>query len=394
MTETRIPFHRAAIEDEEIKAVEDVLRSGWLTTGPVTHQFEKEFAAYIGSKYALAVNSGTSALQLALDAIGLTAGDEVIVPTYTFTATAEVVTYFGARPVLCDSIHDGFNMDPGDVARCVTERTKAIIPVHIGGEPCELDAIHAIADRYDIRVIEDAAHALPCRYGHRKIGTISDLTAFSFYATKTITTGEGGMLTTNNDEYADRAAMMRLHGIGKDAWNRYSHTGSWFYQVHDAGYKLNLCDVLSALGRAQLKKCDSFQKRRSEIASIYQEKLAKYEDLDLPPAGDDVAHQHSWHLFIVRIRPGSLGMTRDELIEELKRAGIGTSVHFIPLHRHPYYIREYGYSQNEFPNAEDAYSRCISLPIYPGLTDVEACRVADTLVKLLRASRNISKCVL
>jgi len=255
MTEhTYIPFHRPCIGQEEIDAVAQVLTSRWLTTGPVTIEFEKEFANYIGCKYALAVNSGTAALQLALDAIGLKPGDEVIVPTYTFTATAEVVTYFGARPVFCDSVPGGFNIDPADAELRITDRTRGILAVHVAGEVCAMDRLHAIAVAHGLHVIEDAAHALPADHQGKRVGTISELTAFSFYATKTITTGEGGMLTTDNDDYAERASVMRLHGIGGDAWKRYSHAGSWFYEVLDAGYKLNLPDLFPGLGRVQLRK--------------------------------------------------------------------------------------------------------------------------------------------
>jgi perosamine synthetase len=257
-----IPFHKPSIGREEIEAVNEVLASKWLTTGPVTQRFETEFARYIGCKYAIAVNSATAALQLAMDAIGLRAGDEVLVPTYTFTATAEIVSYFGAQPVLCDSVPGGFNLDPADAARKITPNTRAIIPVHIAGGACDLDAIASLAAARNLQVVEDAAHALPASYRGQRIGTISDLTAFSFYATKTITTGEGGMLTTDNEDYARRAAMMRLHGISGDAWKRYAKHGSWFYEVQDAGYKFNLTDLAGALGLAQLKKADEFRERR------------------------------------------------------------------------------------------------------------------------------------
>jgi perosamine synthetase len=381
MHPTFIPFHRPSIGQEEIDAVAGVLNSKWLTTGPVTHNFERAFADYVNARYALAVNSCTAALQLALDAIGLEPGDEVLLPAYTFTATAEVVTYFGARPVLCDSIRGQFNIDVSDAARRLTSRTRAIIPVHIAGEPCDLDAIEALARAHGLHVIEDAAHALPATFKGKRIGSISDLTAFSFYATKTITTGEGGMLTTNNDEYALRASRMRLHGISGDAWKRYSREGSWYYEVLDAGYKLNLTDMQSALGLAQLQKADQFWSARRRIAKFYIDRLSAIDELELPPIGID--GQHSWHLFILRIPHQLLDVTRSEFIARLKQMGIGTSVHFIPLHLHPYYQRAYGYSAGDFPNAEDAYERCISLPIYPDLSPEEMNRVVDAVEQVV-----------
>jgi len=384
--DTYIPFHVPSIGEEEIAAVEKVLRSKWLTTGPVALEFEKEFAQYIGCKHALAVNSGTAALQLALDAIGLKSDDEVLVPTYTFTATAEVVTYFGAKPVLCDSLAGGFNIDPADAEKRITSKTKAIIPVHIGGEPCAMDAIQSLAVRNNLHVIEDAAHALPAGFGGRRVGTLSDFTAFSFYATKTITTGEGGMLTTNDDDYAERAALMRLHGIGKDAWKRYSRAGSWKYEVLEAGYKCNLPDLLAAVGLAQLHRCDSFLAKRRAIVELYRRKLALLEEVELPPTGP-AGSEHAWHLFIVRTKPDLLEINRDDFIEQLAAAGVGTSVHFIPLHRHPFYQRRYGVRPESFPNAEDAYSRSISLPLYPDLAEKDADYVAQTVINIVRKYR-------
>jgi perosamine synthetase len=384
--DTFIPFHRPSIGREETDEVLKVLASGWLTTGAVAQRFEREFAGYIGCKYAIAVNSATSALQLAFEAIGLSPGDEVLVPTYTFTASAEVVTYFGARPVLCDSVPGGFNVDPGDVARKITSKSRAILPVHVAGQACDLQAVRRLADEHGLHVVEDAAHALPSWHQGERIGTISEFTAFSFYATKTITTAEGGMLTTNDPAYGERARLMRLHGISGDAWKRYSKEGSWYYEVVEAGYKLNLPDILAALGVAQLAKCDHFWRRRLEIARQYMQRLAPIQELELPPGCED-PDQNSWHLFIVRIRPGDLDLTRAGLIEELKHRGIGTSVHFIPLHLHPFYQKRYGYKPGDFPNAEDAYSRCVSLPIFPAMTDFEVDRVIDEIEKIVCTHR-------
>ena len=380
-----IPFHRPSIGTEETDAVMRVLQSKWLTTGPVTLEFEREFAAYLGVKYALAVNSGTAALQLALDAIGLKQGDEVIVPTNTFTATGEVVTYFGARPVLCDSLAGGFNMDPADVRRKITSKTRALIPVHIAGQCCAMDELRAIADEHRLHIVEDAAHALPTTYRGKKVGTISDLTAFSFYATKTLTTAEGGMLTSNDEGYIKRVSLMRLHGIGGDAWKRYSATGSWYYEVQDAGYKMNLCDILSALGRAQLKKVDQFLQERCQIRAKYDDAFRSMPELQLPPA--DAGDVHAWHLYILRIRPELLEVNRNQFIEELKKLGIGTSVHFIPLHLHPYYARTYGYHEKDFPNANDAFSRCLSLPIYPDMSEQEVQRVIASVQGVVQKNR-------
>jgi dTDP-4-amino-4,6-dideoxygalactose transaminase len=385
MQDNPIPFHRPSIGQEEFQAVREVLESRWLTTGPVTQQFEREFAAFVGCKYAVAVNSCTAALHLALDAAGITAGDEVLVPSYTFAATAEVVVYLGARPVLCDSLRGGFNIDPADAARRITPKTRAIIAVHIAGEPCDLQALSRLAERHSIHLIEDAAHALPASYAGRRIGSISEFTAFSFYATKTITTGEGGMLTTNDPAYARRASLMRLHGISGDAWKRYTNEGLWYYEVVDAGFKANMPDILAALGVAQLKKADLFHRRRQEIADTYLRKLAGIQELELPPTGD-VKSTHSWHLFILRLRSEALAIGRGELINQLKRKGIGTSVHFIPLHLHPYYRDHYGYSAGDLPCAEDAFSRCISLPIYPDMSDIEVKRVVGSVETIVRAN--------
>jgi dTDP-4-amino-4,6-dideoxygalactose transaminase len=386
MSDNFIPFHRPSIGSEELDAVRQVLESRWLTTGPVTQQFEREFAAFVNCKYAVAVNSCTAALQLALDAAGICAGDEVLLPSYTFAATAEVVIHLGARPVLCDCLPGGFNMDPLDAARRITPKTRAIIAVHLAGEPCDLQALRELADRHGITLIEDAAHALPASHTGRRIGSISKFTAFSFYATKTITSAEGGMLTTESQECATRASRMRLHGISGDAWKRYTTEGSWYYEVVDAGLKANMPDVLAALGLAQLRKAEVFHQRRIEIANTYLRRFSGIEELEMPPAGG-VNTTHSWHLFILRLRPEMLTVNRSELIRQLKEAGIGTSVHFIPLHLHPYYRDRYGYSSGDFPHAKDAYSRCISLPIYPDMNDGELERVLAAVEHLVQKNR-------
>lgn len=387
MQESFIPFHKPSIGIEECEAVQRVLTSGWLTTGPVSQQFEREFASYIGCKYALAVNSCTAALHLALDAANIQKQDEVILPAYTFTATGEVITYLGARPVLCDSISAGFNLDPEDVNRRITPRTRAIIAVHIAGEACDLDALRVLASRYELHLIEDAAHILPGSYEGERVGSRSEMAAYSFYATKTITTGDGGMFLTASEELFRRAALMRLHGISGDAWKRYSREGSWFYDVIEAGFKMNLPDVLAAIGLAQLRKADLFHRRRCEIAAAYLRAFAQLDELELPPTTDRDAH--SWHLFILRIRPELLRITRNDFIEALKKAGVGTSVHFIPLHLHTYYRDRLGYRAGDFPRAEDAYSRAISLPIYPEMTMQEVERVAAAVTNVVATNRRV-----
>jgi perosamine synthetase len=384
----QVPFHRAAVGEEEISAVAEVIRSGWLTMGAKTFQFEQEFARYVGARYALAVSSCTAALHLALDAIGLQSGDEVLLPTTTFTATAEVVTYFGARPVLVDVDPDTMNIDPADARQRVTPRTKAIIPVHLAGQPCDMEEIIALSESHGLRVIEDAAHALPASYRRRRVGSICEFTAFSFYATKTLSTGEGGMVTTTNERCAERMKMMRLHGISRDAWNRYSSVGSWRYDVQEAGYKYNLTDVQAAIGLVQLAKCDAMCAARKRIAERYNAAFSCNPALQVFTVSDD--RQSSWHLYILRLRPQILGFGRDEFMAALKARGIGTSVHFIPLHLHPYYQRKFGYRQGDFPIAEEQYDRCLSLPIFPSMREEDVERVIDTVEKVCQIGQDRS----
>ena len=380
-----LPFHVPEIGDEEIRSVVETLRSGWLTTGSKVKQFEENFALYTRATHAVALNSGTAALHLALDAIGIKEGDEVIVPTMTFAATAEVVLYFKARPILVDCEADTLNIDPDQIERKITPKTRAIIPVHIAGQPCNMDKIVQIARAHNLKVIEDAAHALPALYRGKMVGTIGDITCFSFYATKTITTGEGGMATTNNPEWADRMRMMSLHGISKDAWKRYTSEGSWYYEVLYPGYKYNLTDIAAAIGIEQLKKCDRFFESRRRIASMYNETFADLPEMRRPACGPDV--QHAWHLYVIQLELERLRITRNEFIEALKKENIGTSVHFIPLHLHPYYRNTLGCKPQDFPNASAVFERIVSLPIYPKMTEGDVQNVIAAVKRIVREYR-------
>jgi len=366
-----IPFARPDIGDAEIDAVTAVLRSGWLTTGERTHEFEKRFADFVGAKHAIALNSCTAALHLALEAIGVATDDEVIVPDYTFAATAEVVMYFGARPVIVDVDPRTLNIDPARVAEKITAKTKAIIPVHIGGFPADLDAIRAVAG--DIPIIEDAAHSLPTRYKGRLIGSISDFTCFSFYATKTITTGEGGMLCTDDDERAKHVRVMALHGISHDAWNRYRAEGSWYYEVVAPGFKYNMTDVAAALGLSQLTKVIAMRERRQQIAAQYDAAFAGDARFDLPAHEDP--HDHAWHLYPLRLN----GLDRAKFIASMRESGVGTSVHFIPLHRHPFYRDRFGLTDADFPVSTREYEREVSIPIYNLMSDGDVARVIEAV---------------
>ena len=323
-TET-LPFHLPEIGEEEIASVVETLRSGWLTTGAKVQKFEQNFAGYLGCSHAVAVNSGTAALHVALEAIGIKPGDEVILPTLTFTATAEVVLYLHGKPVLVDCNPATLNIDIADIERKISPRTRAIIPVHFAGQPCEMQPILDIAQRYGLKVVEDAAHALPAKYHGQKIGTLGDITCFSLYVTKTITTGEGGVATTRNPEWAERMRMMSLHGISKDAWNRYSSEGSWYYEVVSPGYKYNLTGIAAAIGIEQLNKCDRLHERRRAIAGAY-DGLAGLPEIELPVCAADL--EHAWHLYVVQLKPEKLTIDRNQFIELLKKRPF-ISFHYI-----------------------------------------------------------------
>jgi len=380
-----LSFHVPSIGEEEIRSVVETLKSGWLTTGRKVKTFEEDFAKYVGAKHAVAVNSGTAALHLGLDAVGIREGDEVIVPTMTFTATAEVVLYFKARPVLVDCCRDTLNIDPARIEAAISAKTKAIIPVHMAGQPCDMDAILQLAEKHNLKVIEDAAHALPASYRGKAIGTIGDITCFSFYATKTVTTGEGGMATTDNGEWAERMRMMSLHGISHDAWKRYTKEGSWYYEVLRPGFKYNLTDLAAAIGIEQLKKCGKFGEARKRIAALYQKAFAELEEIFVPSSGAEM--QHAWHLFIIQLNPQRLKINRNQFVELLRENGIGASVHFIPLHLHPYYRDEFGYRPADFPNASAAFEQIVSLPIYPGMTQSDVEKVIGAVTTITRNHR-------
>ena len=379
-----LPFALPDLDESEFEQVREALESGWITTGPKTRRFESEFAAAVGATHGIAVNSCTAAMHLVLEAIGLQAGDEVITTPYTFAATAEVVRYFDATPVLIDVEPTFLNMDVSRLEAAITPRSKAIMPIHIAGMAADLDPIFAIAERHALAVIEDAAHAFPASYRGRTIGMapprhkIQHAVCFSFYATKTITTGEGGMICTDDEAIAERCRIMALHGISKDAWKRYTAEGSWYYEIIAPGYKYNLTDIASGIGLAQLAKAQTMYERRRAIAQRFNDAFATSEALQIPSDSDE--HDHAWHLYMLRLHLDQLRIDRGEFIELLKAANIGTSVHFIPLHLHPYYREKYGYAPTDFPVAFREYQREISLPIYSKMTDED---VADVITAVL-----------
>jgi dTDP-4-amino-4,6-dideoxygalactose transaminase len=385
MRSTFLHFALPDLGEAEIIEVVRVLASGWITTGQVTHRFERAFAEAVGARHAIAVNSCTAAMHLALDAVGLRPGDEVITTPYTFAATAEVVRYFDARPVLVDVQPDTLNIDPKQVAGAITERTRAILPVHIAGLPADLAEVQTLAQRHGLAVIEDAAHAFPVAYKGQSVGSLSDFTCFSFYATKTITTGEGGMVTTDRDDWADRCRLMALHGISKGAWNRYAAEGSWRYDVIAPGYKYNLTDIASAMGMVQLERAESMRQRREEIARRYDAAFADEPALLLPTRLSD--RGHAWHLYMLRLNLDMLSIDRGRFIEELRALKIGASVHFIPLHIHPYYIETYGFRPEDYPVAYREYMREVSLPIYSRMSDDDVGDVINAVLQVAAAQR-------
>lgn len=370
-----IPYGKQTIEQDDIQAVVDVLKSDFLTTGPKIAEFEQTVADYVGAKYAIAISNGTSALHAACFAAGIGPGDEVITTPLTFAASANCVLYCGGTPVFADVDPKTYNIDPEDIRRKITDRTKAIIAVHLAGQPCDMDAIHSIAREHGLIVIEDGAHALGSVYKGKKVGSMSDMTTFSFHPVKPITTGEGGMIVTDNEDFYKKMILFRSHGITRDDSMMTRNDGPWFYQQFDLGYNYRITDIQCALGCSQMKKLDRFLARRKEIVAHYNEAFADCDNIITPYQLSDT--ESGWHLYIVQVK----NCDRRQVFEKMREKGIGVNVHYIPVYMHPYY-QEHGYENVHCANAEEIYSHIISLPLYPGLTSEQQDYVIDTLKSL------------
>jgi dTDP-4-amino-4,6-dideoxygalactose transaminase len=384
-SEEFLPFARPDITQAEIDEVVDTLRSGWLTGGPKVAAFEEAFCALTGAKHAVALSSCTAGMHLALLAAGIGPGDEVITVPLTFVSTVSVIIHAGATPVLADVREYDYNMDPADVERRITPRTKAIMPVHYGGHPCAMDDLLAIAQEHNLRVIEDAAHAVGSSYKGRTIGAIGDAAVFSFYVIKNVTTGQGGMLTTDDDQLAEQVRLLRLHGLSKTAWDRYSEKGTWAYQVLAPGFNYAMTDIQAALGIQQLNRLDELQSRRRALVARYDEHFSDVSEVIIPPRHDEVVH--GWHLYPIRLRLDRLTIDRADFIEELRARGIGTSVHFIPVHLHPYFRETMGWQPGDYPVAEGIFENLITLPLYSRMTDADVDRTATAVRDIVETNR-------
>ena len=380
-----VPFYRQSFGKDEINEVVDTIKSGWVTTGKKTHLLEKQIAEYVGVKNAAAVNSCTAAMHLLLVALEVGRGDEIVTTPYTFASTSEVILYTGAKPVYCDINYDSLNIDAETAAKKITKKTRAIIPVHIAGLPVHMDRFKKLAKSHKIKLIDDAAHALGAEYKGKKIGSIGDGTAFSFYATKNLTTGEGGMVTTNNSALAKKVKLLSLHAMSKGAWNRYAKGGSWRYDLLGLGYKYNLSDMAASLGLAQFKKFERFQALRDKACNRYIKNLAAVPEIKTPLV--EAQSKHAWHLFMIRLRLDQLKINRDDFIHELTRKNIGTSVHFIPFFLQTFYRTHLKLDKKDFPNAYKAFKEVITLPLFPDLKNAEidyVCEVIEGLCKKYR----------
>lgn len=380
--DTFIPYNLPDITDAEINEVVDTLRSGWLAKGPKTIEFEKRFADYLGAKHAVAVNSCTAALHVSLLSQDIGPGDEVITTPMTFASTASTIIHTGATPVFADIDYRTGCIDPDEIEKKITPKTKAIVPVHYSGQVCDLDRIYEIADKHGLYVSEDAAHALWSRYKGRLIGNqLRGAASYSFYATKNLCTGEGGMLVTDRDDIAERARILTSHGMSRNAWNRYAKGGTWKYDIVEPGFKYNMFDIQAALGLHQLARLEEMQAKRLSIAARYQETFCKMDALDMPEVPEYTTH--SWHLYVMRIRPEMLTIDRDQFIVELNERNVGTSVHFIPVHLMSAYRNRFGYQEGDFPNTEKHFDRIISLPLYPTMTDEQVQYVIDAVADII-----------
>ncbi|MFW5794851.1 MAG: DegT/DnrJ/EryC1/StrS family aminotransferase [Bacillota bacterium] len=378
-----IPFYRPNMGKEEVESVTESIESGWLTTGKKVKEFQERFSDFIGVKHSLAVNSCTAGLHLLLVSAGIGEGDEVITTSMTFVSTVNVIEETGATAILADINPKTFNIDVEDIKNKITKNTKAIMPVHMAGQACKMNEIMEIAKEHDLYVFEDAAHAVWSKYDDEMIGSFTDGAAFSFYATKNLCTGEGGMVTTNNDELAEKIKINTLHGISKDVYDRYSKKGaSWYYDVVTPGFKYNMPDINAAMGIEQLKKLDDMQMKRKKIAQKYNEAFKEIDGIQIPHVKDDI--RHAWHLYIVLLDLDVLDINRDEFIEKLEENGIGSSVHFIPIHYHKYYRENYDYQRGDFPNTEYVFERNISLPFYPSMAEKEIETVISTVKTLIK----------
>lgn len=382
---TFLPYHQPSIDADDEQAVLETLRSGWITTGPRTKTFEHTLAEYVGAARAVAVNSCTAALHLALEAAGVGSGDEVITSPITFASTANVIVHRGARPVFADVQPDTLNIDVDRLEAAITPRTKAVIPVDFAGHPADLDAIMALARNRNLVVIEDAAHSIGAEYGGRRVGGIADMTAFSFYATKNITSGEGGALTTNNIEWAERIAIMALHGISRDAWKRYGSEGYKHWDIIYPGYKYNMFDLQGALVLSQLAKIDRFWKRRVSLKATLDAGLSDIAEIDRP--GERPGIKHAYHLYPIIVRTEALNADRDTIMNAIQAENVGIGVHFRAVHLHPYYQETFGFRRGDFPNAEYYSDRTISLPLYPRMSDADADDVVAAVRKVIARFR-------
>jgi dTDP-4-amino-4,6-dideoxygalactose transaminase len=383
LTNDFLPIAKPDLSEDEIAEVVDTLRSGWLVYGPKTQRLEQEFAAMHGAKHAVAVSSCTAGMHLALLAAGIGPGDEVITSTLTFCSTVNVILHAGATPVLADVCADDLNIDPAEIARRITPRTKAIMPVHYAGQACRMDEILALARLHGIKVIEDAAHCAGASYRGQPVGAIGDAAVFSFYAIKNMTTGEGGMVTTDDDALADRIRLLRNNGMDASAWNRYSAAGSPFYSVLEPGFNYRMTDLEASVGLHQLRRLSGFNARRAELAARYTEAFAELPEVETPTLRPEV--DSNWHLYVVRV--SGLDIPRDGVINELKQRGIGTAVHFLPVHLHPYYREHMGFKPGDYPVAEHEFERLISLPLFPLMQDRDVDRVVNALGDIVEAHR-------